>query len=423
MVYIGFSEYGYECFDAGHYLLFSENNSHELLFYYVAQDFSCLPKLFDQYISQRMDTSTFTLHDCPDGKTAIEDMKRVLMAAHPYYKYEVKDVLIRAIGDYFSVAIPGFSEEWYIERITALLEPLLVLGDTYPQDFYNKYQKQVGGDAYSAGWPDSRIETFIYDIPREMPTGLNNEVRTQCEIYNMLYFLLDILAHGLDKLTTSQRIWLYSNIMANSGAGLTVPKHLCLKHPTLYRDGNDYSQFVEYNRELDDKFHPLYVLSKMNVGCNGVPTDMETDMRAAIDYAKVAATTEFYETYEISSLYQLLYLEVWSMVQDKVKIRKCKRCSKYFVVANRKIAYCDREDESGLRCTDVGPRQAFQEKMKNDEPLKIYNRAYKTHYARTKKGTMTKTDFVQWADEAKLKLEKVRVGELDIASFQEWLRK
>ena len=149
MAYVGFDDRGYGYFDEGHYLLFFEDNSHEILFHYVVQDLSCLPDLFDQYTSQRMDIATFKLHDCPGGDVAIDQMKRVLIDAHPYYRHEVREVLIRAIGDYFNElllyscyrqdgTIPGFSEEWYMERIAALLAPLLELGDTYPRDFYNE---------------------------------------------------------------------------------------------------------------------------------------------------------------------------------------------------------------------------------------------------------------------------------------------
>ena len=434
MAYVGFDNRGYEYFDEGNYLLFSEGNDHEHLFCYVAQDLSCLPELFEQYISQRMDTSTFKLHGYPGGDTAINQMKRVLIDAHPYYRHEVREVLIRAIGNYFNdlllyscyhqhVVIPNFSEAWYLERVTALMAPLLKLGDTYPKDFYNEYQKQIGGDIYTAGQSGTEIETVIYGVPRETPTGLSNEIRTQREIYNMLYFLLDISAKGLDELTMPQRVWLYSNIMASSGSGVTVPKRLSLKYPTLYRDDNDYSQVVEHIRELDDMFRPLHALSKLNVGRDGVPADVEKDIRLAIDCAKVATTTDLYEMYEISSLYQLLSLEVLSMVQDKVKIRKCRHCGKYFVAATRRIVYCDRVDESGMRCSAVGYQEAFQKKMEDDEPLQIYNRAYKTHHARVRKGTMSRDAFRLWCDEAKLRLERARAGELDIAQFQEWLKK
>ena len=85
-----------------------------------------------------------------------------------------------------------------MERITALLAPLPELGDTYLRDFYNEYLERTGGNAYTAEQPDDEIETAIYGVPREMPTGFSREIRTQREIYNMLYFLLDIAAPGLE---------------------------------------------------------------------------------------------------------------------------------------------------------------------------------------------------------------------------------
>lgn len=379
MAYVGFDDCGYEYFDEGHYLLFSEDNSHELLFHYVAQDLSCLSELFDQYISQRMDTSTFKLRDCPGCDSSIDQMKRVLTDAHPYYGHEVQKVLIRAIGNYFNnlllyscyhqhIAIPDFSEAWYTEKVTALLAPLLKLGDTCPSDFYNEYLERTGENAYTAGQSNAEIHTAIYDVPREMPTGFSNEIRTQCEISNMLYFLLDISASGLNMLTTPQRIWLYGNIMENSGTEMVVPKQLSLKHPVLYQVGENYSQAVERNCELDNKFHPLYALGQFNVGRDGVPADMEETFRSVIEYTRTITVDKPYEEYKINNLRQLLYLEVWSMLQGKMMVRKCRRCGKYFVVPNRKIAYCDRTDEFGVCCSVVGSRQSFQKKMETDKP-------------------------------------------------------
>lgn len=434
MAYIGFDDRGYEFFDEGHYLLFSEDNSHELLFHYVVQDLSSLPELFEQYISQRMDTSTFKLRDCPGGEASLDQMKRVLMDAHPYYRHEVREVLVRAIGSYFNdfllyscyhqgVAIPSFSQAWYMERVTALLSPLLELGDTYPRDFYNEYQERTGGNAYTARESSDEVETAVYGVPRETPTGFSNEIQTQSEIYSMLYFLLDIAAPGLDALTTPQRIWLYGNIMTSSGARMIVSKKFSLKYPAIYRDGHDYSQAVERRQELDDKFSSLYTLSKLNVGRDGIPANIEETFQSAIEYARTITVDKPYEEYRINSLRQLLYLEVWLMLQDRVMVRKCRHCGKYFVVANRRIAYCDRVDEAGVRCSAVGSQQSFQKKMESDEALLIYNRAYKTHHARVRKGTMSKKDFELWYSEAKERMEQARAGELDIAQFQEWLKK
>ncbi len=439
MAYVGFNDHGYVYFDEGYHLLFSEDNTHEFLFRYVTQDLSYLPEQFGRYIARRMDTSTFALYNRSSDDTLIEQMKSVLVAAHPYYKHEANQVLIQAIGDYFNdlllyscyhchTPISDFSEAWYKERITALLSPLLMLGDTYPEDFYREYQRRIGGDSYTAGVPDSEIETAILGVPRDQPIGLSNELRTQRAIYNMLYFLLDIAAQGLEELTTPQRIWLYGNVVVGGPLRVGVSKQLSFWLPTLYQhptdqDNQDILQDSEYNRELDDKFHSLHALGKLNVGRDGIPDGMGEDLRSAIDYARTVTSTKLYETYSVRNLYQLLFLEVWSMVQSRIKIRKCRHCGKYFVAATRRIVYCDRVDESGLRCSAVGYQEDFKKKMEDDEPLQIYHRAYKTHHARVRKGTMSKDAFQRWCDEARLKLAKARAGELDIATFQAWLKK
>lgn len=423
MVYIGFSDCGYECFDNGHYLLFSENNAHEFLFSYVTQNLSCLPDLFEQYISQRMDTSNFTIHDCRDDNATIEQIKGVLVAAHPYYKYNIREILIEEIGNYFNdlllylryhlrQPIPDCSEAWYRERIIGLLKPLLKMGDSYHRVFYDRFLKQNNLDIYTADQPDTEIESFIFDVPSMKPIGFDDAIRTQQAIYNMLYFLLDISAKGLEDLTTQQRIWLYSNIMNFSNSTTDVSRHLSFKHPGLYQ-----------SNMLDDVFRPLYGLGRLNVGRDGIPTDMNESFQLASDYAKTVMATAFYDEYKIDDLYQLLYLEILSMIQNKTLIRKCRRCGKYFVIPNRKVAYCNRTDEFGMCCSQVGSRQSFEKKIKEDEALRIYNRAYKTHHARVQKKNMGKNDFQQWSKEAKAKLKQVRAGKLDISSFQEWLKK
>ena len=434
MAYVRFCNFGYEYFDEGFNLLFSENNSHELLFQYVTQDLSCLSELFEEYVSRRIGISTFKLHDCLGDDTYIDQIKNTLMAAHPYYKHEATKVLIRAIGNYFNslllyscyhqhIVAPDFSREWYMDRIKALLAPLLTLGDTYPEKFYGDYQEVTARNGYTGGHSSFEIETAIYGVPREKPTGFGNEIRKQSEIYNMLYFLLDISAQGLNELTTPHRIWFYNNIMATTGAEMTVPRRFSFERPILYQTGSDDIQIVEYNCEQDDRFRPLYALSKSNIGRDGIPTGLENDFRSAIECAKSVAAAPLYETYCISNLRQLLYLEVWSMVQSQTKIRKCRNCGKYFVAATRRIVYCDRMDQSGMSCSAIGYQQSFQKKLEDDEPLQIYNRAYKTHHARMKKGIMSKVAFQQWCDKAKQKLAEARAGELDIANFQEWLKK
>ncbi len=112
------------------------------------------------------------------------------------------------------------------------------------------------------------------------------------------------------------------------------------------------------------------------------------------------------------------------MIEAKVKIRKCGHCRRYFVVTNLNMRYCSRiADGEEKPCNVVGSKSTFDDRVKSDEALKLYNRAYKTQYSRIKNGTITKAQFIEWKKSAKEKLDEVRNKNFDIGKFAEWLKK
>ena len=65
--------------------------------------------------------------------------------------------------------------------------------------------------------------------------------------------------------------------------------------------------------------------------------------------------------------------------------------------------YCDRlapNSEEGKTCREVGSTKSFRAKVLNNEIWAIHQRAYKKYFARTKKGTMSKPDFLAWETES-----------------------
>ena len=60
--------------------------------------------------------------------------------------------------------------------------------------------------------------------------------------------------------------------------------------------------------------------------------------------------------------------------------------------------------------------------MDEDHILKVYNRVYKTIYARMKRGTLTADEFNRWKAEARHMLDKTRAGEVKEDVFEAWLR-
>jgi len=47
-----------------------------------------------------------------------------------------------------------------------------------------------------------------------------------------------------------------------------------------------------------------------------------------------------------------------------------------------------------------GCRTVFEKKIQDEEPWKLYKRAYKKYYARFMKGNMSKEDFKAWVEQA-----------------------
>lgn len=65
--------------------------------------------------------------------------------------------------------------------------------------------------------------------------------------------------------------------------------------------------------------------------------------------------------------------------------------------------YCDQpapNGEDGKTCREVGSTKSFRAKVLNHPVWAIHQRAYKKYFARTKKGTMTKAEFLAWETES-----------------------
>ena len=447
MACVGFSDTGYDYYNKDNYILFSADNTHNILFDYVASDLSYLPKLLEQYVSGRINTSTFEFRQHHDNVENITRIKEILISAHPYYKYEYKKVIINAIGDYFNKLLLysictkktlsfdcPLKKEWYYPKFHALIPSSLVTAGDYPNglfpiDFYYRYKEWVN----DMGYKDGEIEeTFIINVPSKMPIGFSKELQIQKNIQNMLYFLLDVSAQGMENLTTSQRMWLYGNMFykAKNLSEMRVIRKLLFRPPALYSEKDriedpyfPYSnEKLKNNDKMNSIFHPFYTFGALDIANNGIPTNMIDSFNSITEYAKTINPTKIYEEYEINNLQELLSLEIMTIVQSGMVIKKCGNCGKYFVQNDKKKKYCNRIDESGITCPKVAKMRRTQEKFENDPALKLYNTAYKTHYARYKHETITKKKFNSWQLEAKEKLDQVRAGELDISIFQKWLK-
>jgi len=426
---VKFSEEGYrygneKCGD-----LFQESKMHDLLFHYVTKDLSKLPMLLEQYVSKKMDIKTFELTDYQYKDDDFVEIEEILLSLHPYCEHEIKKVFIKAIENYFNALLieenygtkketrPSvLDEDLYVEKFTVLTSPYLEFPYKEPKTSYDEYKKKR--NAYVSDDVDSPFILLEDRLPLE---GFFEEIRTQEQIKKLLFWLLDISAPHIGKLTIPQRIWLYEDNFQKIEIDIT--RKVSFTELTEPLPNCDQSEEVNDSKEMTCKFEFQCNLNDFHVNPNDISDEILAVLNHAIECATAVAKKEVYEEYVIDNLKQLLFLEIMSMIKTNTVIKKCKNCGLYYVVTNRKIEYCDRivagEEKT---CYAIGSKRTFEKKLENDYPLKIYTRAYKKNHTRRQRGIMTYIGFEKWSREAKENLDKVRAEEMDIAEFEKWLK-
>ncbi len=98
-----------------------------------------------------------------------------------------------------------------------------------------------------------------------------------------------------------------------------------------------------------------------------------------------------------------VYVEFMRGMQKGFVPKQCANCGRWFLQKpGATYSYCDgpAPGTQGKTCREVGALYSFRDKVKNNEVWKIHQRAYKKYFARMRKGTMSKSDFENWARQA-----------------------
>lgn len=450
MSYVIFHNEGYDYFDTGNYVLFSSDNTHNALFNYAAADLSSLSELFEKYIASKIDTKTFKLiKHSSDSSDGISEIIELMKSLHPFYKYEYKKVIVRAIGEYLNNLLLDsvynlctlnpqlpIQEEWYHSLFTGLMPSFIQEQNgyypdgLYPNDFFHEYCNCINYRNFDT----RKIEESVLFCPPKTPFIFSHELITQKIVQEMLYFILDANAEGLNKLSISQRIWFYSNLfyMSDSKIHMQTIKHLMYMPPILYKiknekdnadNTNEYEKKVEYRRKMYDLFMPIYMLNDLSTEYENISKLFPDNFNAAIEYAQNAETSKIYEKYEINSLRELLIQEITFMIQNDVKIKKCKNCGRYFSSKKSSKKYCDQLfQNTGKACCQIGRTRQYQEKKAADPINKLYESIYNKHRSRVRIDIHdTQNAFEQWSREASSMRQKHKSGELSTKEFIKWL--
>lgn len=152
-----------------------------------------------------------------------------------------------------------------------------------------------------------------------------------------------------------------------------------------------------YSRGLDA------LVSGASLGRKGTDVDAPQVNVQYVILEREDETHELVEKMYFDHLADFIYVEFMKGLQKGFVPKRCANCGRWFLQEpGLTYNYCKQvaPGETELTCRDIGSRASFRDKVKNNEVWQIHQRAYKKYFARTKKGTMTKTEFESWAREA-----------------------
>ena len=127
-----------------------------------------------------------------------------------------------------------------------------------------------------------------------------------------------------------------------------------------------------------------------------------------------------------TSLREMLAFELFQMLRQDIKIKRCKNCGKYFILkGNYKTDYCTNIPIGETQtCQAIAAAQNYKSKVDESTALQLYNRFYKKYHARVKVGTLKTKAFKNWQYAAVVMRDRCldeNDKEIDLAAFETWL--
>ncbi len=118
---------------------------------------------------------------------------------------------------------------------------------------------------------------------------------------------------------------------------------------------------------------------------------------------------EQYQLFPTNSLDNIVHIEFQKMLENNIKMKKCKNCGKYFILkGDYATDYCDRIPEGeNTTCKRIATTKARKNKINSNPILQEFQKAYKRNYAKVSTRKISRNEFQIWVDEAIKKRELV----------------
>lgn len=129
--------------------------------------------------------------------------------------------------------------------------------------------------------------------------------------------------------------------------------------------------------------------------------------------------------YDISSI---IYKSICSILKEKIYLKVCKNCNKYFIANIKSANYCNNiaPGETKKTCKDVGRRIAFENSKCEDAILDLYYKVYsRKSMMKSRNPDIDKyiNDFNKYKEIGKKKVTQYKNGKLSSEDFKSWIEK
>ena len=235
----------------------------------------------------------------------------------------------------------------------------------------------------------------------------------KAEIEKMAVFCFDNESEYLRKISAEKRYYFYHA----SGSG-SIPQGFQTR-VVVIPDKIPVDNYDIFYKKLPKDFNASKMWEFSSMYDVKRPQDVTDDTAEYLRNADI----RLYEAYDVSSVADMAYLELYQMLLANSAIKKCAMCDKYFVMkGDYSNKYCDRRAKGKKQtCQHLGSSRDFRERKAKSPAYVEYMKAYKRMHSRIKYGMLTKEKINDWRDAAKEKTALCEQGEMSIEELRCWL--
>lgn len=409
-------------------------DSHEYLFQFIDFDLYRIETPLAQYLS------CLDVHN-DDGSDPVPDRKVLRLAVtalqemHPYFK-----------GSPVKTA-------YMLNRIFAgyILRHFSNLSESRQKDLFRRVALTKFSD-----YADPEL-CFEHSISVGSERVLDCLFTLQKKLRRWIFVTLDDSNKDLASLSTKRRSALYSIIVPSDGDGddpiLKIQANFAQRHSEkmtkklrkwesdLVFDILDLDEDDDLDDNLDNDLDgdaepngksrngKVDMIAKITQCIDELYFNPSASIPGAIKEAiQLTSDVDDYDviTYEISDFSELLDLEVYRMIAEGLRIKRCGNCNKYFIPKTPEEEGCNRiPDGSARTCAQIlktKKKEKPVEEIPEKTPQELYRTAYKKQSARVRKGAISQESFDQWKKEGLAKKALVEAGQLSYEEYMQWLQ-